>query len=334
MVLHSYLQSDKNKIKLLMLAIVSALLLPLLMLLAMSPVVRADGNGSPDACLNTTESVLGSQGGSDNSGSEDTVTVDVGAGNVVTGVCIKSGENMFNGNKHSGVLANGTYEDGCYTVTGVGAQSVTVTRNFETNECQGISHIDVVYTEANEEAPVGALQVNKVLLNASGAVTGDNTEANTLGFRWGFQGSAISSMMGTTVNELEPKSYEVTENVLEGYSFAGYYLGEGSCSQTEADKTLPISVTVQEDLTTMVTLCNIATTQVTGGGGGQVLGESTTVTTAIQPQVLGASTQVAAPIGGVSAGGASGSITGSLIGLGTSLSALGFGAVNLLKKEN
>lgn len=133
----------KQKLNLLLATLFIALQMPLFVLTP--KMVHADGNGSPDACLNTTANVLGSQGGSDNpGGSEDLVVVDVGAGNIVSGVCIKSGSNMFGGNQHSGVLGNGTYEDNCYTVTGVGTQTVTVTRIGSGPDCQGISHIDVV----------------------------------------------------------------------------------------------------------------------------------------------------------------------------------------------
>src|SRR5690606_29198955 len=95
----------------------------LVAMVASADSVSADGNGSPTACLNTTTNVIGSQGGSDNGGNEDLVTVNSGSGNLVTGVCIKSGSNMFDDNQHSGVLGNGTYEDGCYTVSGVGSQT-------------------------------------------------------------------------------------------------------------------------------------------------------------------------------------------------------------------
>ncbi len=116
--------------------------------LSTNSAVYADGNGSPTACLDTTEGVLGSEEGTD-----DLVVVDVGAGNVAEGVCIKSGENMFNGNQHSQVLGNGTYENGCYQVSGVGTQEVTVARLKGGSDCQGISHIDVLVGEADGEDP-------------------------------------------------------------------------------------------------------------------------------------------------------------------------------------
>ena len=98
----------------------------------------ADGDGSPAGCLDTTPGVVGSISG------DPVATYDAGSGNIVSGVCIKSGANMFGGNQHSGVLGNGTYEDGCYRVEGVGTQVVTVTRLQSGSDCQDISHIDAV----------------------------------------------------------------------------------------------------------------------------------------------------------------------------------------------
>lgn len=98
----------------------------------------ADGNGSPAGCLN----------GPSVEGNEDELTFNAGSGNVVDGVCIKSGSNMFGGNQHSNVLGNGTYENGCYQVEGVGTQTVTVTRLLSGPSCQGLSHIDVIVGEA------------------------------------------------------------------------------------------------------------------------------------------------------------------------------------------
>lgn len=73
-----------------------------------------------------------------------TTTFDAPNGQIIAGVCISSGSNMFGGTGHSGVLGNGTFESGCYTVSGVGTSSLTVARNFSGPGCQGISHLDVV----------------------------------------------------------------------------------------------------------------------------------------------------------------------------------------------
>jgi hypothetical protein len=65
------------------------------------------------------------------------------APDIVTDVCIKAGTNMFDSG-HSGKLDNGTFENGCYQVSGVGTSKVTVERiGDEGRACQRISHIDV-----------------------------------------------------------------------------------------------------------------------------------------------------------------------------------------------
>lgn len=109
----------------------------------MATLASADGNGSPADCL----------GGPSVDGNADFLQYDAGSGNTVDGVCIKSGSNMFNGNKHSDVLGNGTYENGCYEVAGVDTQVVTVTRLLDGNTCQGISHIDIITSVCSDCVP-------------------------------------------------------------------------------------------------------------------------------------------------------------------------------------
>ena len=105
----------------------------------------ADGNGSPTECLTAVDvqndnPVLNS------------VSYTDPEGYAVTGVCIKSGNNMFGGTMHSGVLTqNGDYENGCYTVSGIGTATVTVTHNGSGRNCQDISHIDIVVPEGEQE---------------------------------------------------------------------------------------------------------------------------------------------------------------------------------------
>lgn len=113
-----------------------------------SPFSYADGAGSPEACKTGVQAVKSPTG---DEWIYDTKDEDL----VVEGVCIMSGAKMFDGNKHSGVLANGTFEDNCYTVEGVGTQVVTVKRiGDEGPNCQGISHVDVLVGEAPEEPEV------------------------------------------------------------------------------------------------------------------------------------------------------------------------------------
>lgn len=216
--------------------------------------VYADGSGSPDACLDTTANVHGSVEGTD-----DLVTKDVGAGNVVTGVCIKSGDNMFGEDKHSQVLNNGTYENGCFKVEGVGTQTATVTRLGSGPECQGISHIDVVY-EKQEEEEKGSLKVSKkVDSDGDNTYEGGNTEANALGFKWGLDGGATNKDMGTTVSDLPVGDHTVNENDVDDYKFTGWYYTyktESNSCTSPVGTTLPLTAEVVKDKTTYITLCN------------------------------------------------------------------------------
>jgi hypothetical protein len=215
-------------------------------------------------------------------------------------------------------------DDGHYKATLYGKDTVGEI-NLEDEKAKS-KVFKVECDEEEEEDETGTLQVNKVLLDEDGDVQGGNTEANTLGFEWVLNGGTYSNLvksMGTSVTEVEAGDYTVTENIaeVEGYEFVGYYEGqEGTCDDVEADTTLPISVTVVADTTTFVTLCNQEEE-------GEVLGDSDTVTTG---EVLGA--QVTAPVGGVGAGGG-GSVIGSLFGLATSLTALGYGGASLIRKQ-
>lgn len=92
-------------------------------------------------------------------GTEDSRSFTTPGGEVISGVCIKSGPNMF-GDGHSEALgSNSNYElNDCYTVSGIGTTSVTVTRNFDSSECQGISHIDIYYS-ASQATPTPTTQI-------------------------------------------------------------------------------------------------------------------------------------------------------------------------------
>jgi hypothetical protein len=106
----------------------------------------ADGAGSPPECLDNPPSVIGSVSPADAADG-----FDVGAGNIVTAVCLKAGQ------PHSDPLTvNGFYDanfnllpsstGACFEVAGVGTQEVTVTDIAAPGTCQGagLSHIDVI----------------------------------------------------------------------------------------------------------------------------------------------------------------------------------------------
>lgn len=123
------------------LAILTTLGLVIAMMVVFSGAqAEASGEGSPAACDTGIQA----------SGTQDSQSFTASSGQVVNGVCIKSGSNMFLPDNHSGVLGNGTYENGCYRVSGVGTQSVTVQRiGTPSDECQGLSHVDVIVGTAS-----------------------------------------------------------------------------------------------------------------------------------------------------------------------------------------
>src|SRR3989344_779643 len=101
-----------------------------------TPVVVAHG-GQNNECDNATNV---------NPINGNLATYTAPSGQVVTGVCIKAGNDMF-GDGHSDSLGNGIYNgtsgNPCYVVSGVGTQIVTVTRIGSGSTCKEISHIDV-----------------------------------------------------------------------------------------------------------------------------------------------------------------------------------------------
>ncbi len=101
----------------------------------------AGTGGGPAECNSPNASVFPSDSGQ----SVDIISFTAPAGQVITGICIKSGINMFGGTGHSGLItADGVYgENDCYTVTGMGSSTVTVTRTGTPgSNCQELSHVD------------------------------------------------------------------------------------------------------------------------------------------------------------------------------------------------
>jgi len=95
-----------------------------------SQVVFADANDTPGdgSC----------EGGPTNDDGGPTM-IDVGAGNIITGVCVKSGNEALGAYQHSVLITeDGTIAD-CYVVSGIGTSKVTIT---EKEGCKDISHVD------------------------------------------------------------------------------------------------------------------------------------------------------------------------------------------------
>jgi hypothetical protein len=174
--------------------------------------VLADGSGSPAACESAPAGSV--------EGTPSLITYTAPAGNVTTGVCIKSGNNMWGADKHSGVLGNGNYTGNptvagavtnCYSVSGVGTQTVTVTRNADSDACQGLSHIDVLYTQALQSVTPAAVTFNDLC----GTVNDTYTIPTSTGVNYQISGSTITAgtYPGTgtvTVNAVAQAGYSLT----------------------------------------------------------------------------------------------------------------------------
>jgi len=63
---------------------------------------------------------------------------------IVAAACINASEGSFAAtDNHSDPLGDGTYEDGCFTISGVDTQSVSVSRNAVPGDrCGDIQHVD------------------------------------------------------------------------------------------------------------------------------------------------------------------------------------------------
>ncbi len=96
----------------------------------------ADGKDSPAECLGGLKDDTGGP-----------TTIDVGEGNTITGICIKSGNEAFEEWKHSGLITedgtvgDGYFENECYTIMGIESHTVTITETGN-NACKEISHVD------------------------------------------------------------------------------------------------------------------------------------------------------------------------------------------------
>lgn len=157
--------------------------------LAFATPVEAHGKGSSPQCSNGIE--VG--------GNQDVVTFTAPAGQVITGVCIKSGANMFGGAGHSGVLTNAN-SDSCYTINiAADGSSVTVTRIGDGPSCQGISHLDVVTAAAGSGGtPPGGGGTPPTGGGTGGTGgAGAGTGGGTAGGGAGNQGSPRGAVLGS-----------------------------------------------------------------------------------------------------------------------------------------
>lgn len=99
-------------------------------------VVKVQGQGQGN-CLdpNTPGFIKEDTGGT-------SVTITADSGYVITSVTVKAGSDQSSDSYCTTYTANGTYS--CYTVTGLGTGSVTVTKIGEGQNCKDISHLEAI----------------------------------------------------------------------------------------------------------------------------------------------------------------------------------------------
>lgn len=190
------------------------------------------------------------------SGSENEISYTASDDKTVVGVCIKSGVNMF-ADGHSGSLVNGDYEDGCYSVTGVGTSNVRVSRNKDGRYCQGLSHLDA-YTQDSDfpsdpEPDPDEEQKKVTLCHATGSETNPfvkiTVSVNSVSESHGHEGhfgdiilSDLNEPCPDSEQDHKPGDDEPKENNEVGGSGNGE--NSGNSSDESSDQVLGDSTTV------------------------------------------------------------------------------------------
>lgn len=83
-------------------------------------------------------------------GSGDSVKYEADSGRVVEGVCIKAGNDSF-GDGHSEKITDNGVISHCYKISGIGTDSVKVSRTADGKDCKEISHVDIYLGNADSE---------------------------------------------------------------------------------------------------------------------------------------------------------------------------------------
>ena len=153
------------------LAILAVVSITFSLIALLSPaLVSADGDDT------TAECDLAENTGDVDQG---TVTVTVEEDEIITEICIKSGENSFDGLKHSGLITeDGEYgTNDCFTVTGIGTNEVVVSSADEEG-CHDVSHVD--FTVGTPESPPASPPTSPPA-SPAGTVAGGNPTPSVRG---------------------------------------------------------------------------------------------------------------------------------------------------------
>lgn len=187
---------------------------------------------------------------------------------VVSGGSAVASDWTFTISGGNGIAKSGdtkTYPTGSYTVTESGPADYTLTN--ATGVCSLNSNVVTLDVTAQggtctitNTRNTGELLVHKLVDTKGNGIydVTDDTDANTLGFRWGFDATPANNTneFGTPATTLDTGDYNVYENSVSNYHFVGWFEGEGSCTDNELNQSLPANVSVSSDQPTDITLCN------------------------------------------------------------------------------
>jgi LPXTG-motif cell wall-anchored protein len=125
---------------------------------------------------------------------------------------------------------------------------------------------DVICTFVNKPKPeTGSVKVNKMVdTDGNGSYDGGNTTANNIGFMWGLDAEPTDNAMGSTQTNVATGSHTVTENIVSGYEFKGWYYTDNYDDRGDHQENcnhprgtiLPVNVIVSKNSTKEITLCN------------------------------------------------------------------------------
>ncbi|MPZ49811.1 MAG: hypothetical protein GEU75_11055 [Dehalococcoidia bacterium] len=218
-------------------------------------VAFADGNGTPSAC----SAMAGNPDADDDGQSGTVVTIEADTGDVITRICIRSAQNTFlisgagscanvQGSSDPGqsghspcITSNGAYGiNNCYTVSGIGTDTVTVTRGASP-PCHDISHVDFEVDEGDPptlviekecEPDANADETFTFDITAPGSAEG---EQNNLALDCGEESDEIELEAGV--------DYSVTEDMPLPL---GWTLDDVGCSEV-SESDIPNGVTFEPE---------------------------------------------------------------------------------------
>lgn len=166
-----------------------------------------------------------------------------------------------------------TGADGAYSFTNLAPGTYRVREAGQTGWVQKTTDpADITVSSGQNVTDVnfGNQENGTIIVHKMADTTGNGTfstiddDANTLGFRWGYDATASANntnLFGASNSvSVVPGDYDIYENSVSGYKFVGWIPGDATdnpyyCGDLE-NTTLPATLTVSAGQSTEVTLCN------------------------------------------------------------------------------